>query len=162
MLKPLWQQATSASCHFNVLSIFSLCVCSTSHGASSPLPTAIGYEDAAKPCLEHVTWNEPGKLHTKPSDLWLREKLPPGQKERRQRRWHLHRGSTQPAGLSCGFLQDRDGVGAPSPWGAPAHFSLQTKLNSSTVTLQITGLLDHNFKALKLVLVFEVFVPLTS
>lgn len=36
MLKPLWQQATSASCHFNVLSIFSVCLFHISWSLISP------------------------------------------------------------------------------------------------------------------------------
>lgn len=44
---------------------------------------------------------------------------------------------------------------ATALWDARAHLSLQTKLSSSTVILQITGLLDHHFKALKLVLSFS-------
>lgn len=72
MLKPLWQKATSASCHFNVLSIFFLCTFAPHFSeASSLLPTAIGYESAAKLSLEHVTYNETGKFHPKHSDRWL-------------------------------------------------------------------------------------------
>lgn len=56
VLKPLRQKAASASCHFNVLSIFLLCTFAPHFGeASSLLPTAIGYESAAKLRLEHVT-----------------------------------------------------------------------------------------------------------
>lgn len=74
VLKPLRQQAASASCHFNVLSVLFSCVFAPhSSEASSPLPTAMGYEAAAQPCLQHVTWNEPGKLHTKRSDRCLPE-----------------------------------------------------------------------------------------
>lgn len=38
---------------------------------------------------------------------------------------------------------------------ARVHISLQSKLNSYIVILQIRGLLYHNFKALKLVLSFS-------
>lgn len=72
MLKPLRQKATSASCHFNVLSVFFLCVFAPHFSeASSLLPTAIGYESAAKLSLKHVTYNEKGAFHPKRSDLWL-------------------------------------------------------------------------------------------
>lgn len=72
VLKPLRQKATSASCHFNVLSVFSLCTFAPHfREASSLLPTAIGYESAAKVSLQHGTYKETGKFHPKHSDRRL-------------------------------------------------------------------------------------------
>lgn len=89
-LKPRRQKATSASCHFNVLSVFFLCAFAPHFSeASSPLPTAIGYESAAGLGLQHVTCNETGKFHPRRSDRWLLRWNPlPATKRRGQgRQW---------------------------------------------------------------------------
>lgn len=119
MLKPLRQQATSASCHFNVWSIFFSCVFAPHFSeASSPLPTAIGYEAAAK----HVTYNEPGKLHTKPSDHWLPEEnsLLARRRGGQVRQWGgtcMGAAFQQPGALSWWFS-------AGQGWGPPLCASL--------------------------------------
>lgn len=121
MLKPLRQQATSASCHFNVLSIFFPCVFAPHFSeASSPLPTAIGYEAAAKPRLEHVTQNEPGKRHTKRSERWLPEENSLLVRKRRgqARQWQVtpaqgqHSAPCSQERFPGGFLWDTDAIPA--------------------------------------------------
>lgn len=178
ILKPLQQKATSASCHFNVLSIFFMRTFAPHFSeASSLLPTAIGYGSAAKLSLEHVTYNETGKFHPKHSDHWLSCWNPlPVRKKKRTRKTVVGDTCTgalvdllQPRALSWWFAA---GHGTQSPCcgcsGNPyvphcrshigdacVHLSLQTKLNSYIVILQIRGLLYHNFKALKFVLSFS-------
>lgn len=123
----------------------------------------------------HIEWNRKIPPKTFWSPAFVLES-PPGQEEKRTSETGVGdtcTGTTldllQPRALSSLFAA---GHGTPSPcggcsgnpyvqrcrshvWDARVHLSLQTKLNSYIVILQIRGLLYHRFKALKLVLSFS-------